>query len=45
MTRSARVAVLNALLFVRDSGIREIPHIDGNLPVWSVLRRGELSSG
>lgn len=35
MIKSAHVSVLNSLLFVRDSGVREIPHIDGNLAVWS----------
>ena len=32
---SLRIAVLNSLLFIRDSSIEDIPEIDGNGAVWS----------
>jgi hypothetical protein len=35
MVQSAKIAVLNSLLFVRDSKIRHVPKIDGDSAVWS----------
>jgi hypothetical protein len=34
MVQSAKITVLNSLLFVTDSKIRDIPKIDGDLAVW-----------
>ena len=36
-TISARVRVLNSLLFIRDAQIKDLPEIDGNGAVWSTL--------
>lgn len=34
-SKSARVPVLNSLLFIRDKNIRDLPEIDGHSSVWS----------
>jgi hypothetical protein len=34
-SKSARLRVLNSLLFIRDASTRNVPDIDGNSAIWS----------